>query len=266
MVVIGEDAEGGGAEAKGGEGAAEGLGLADAAEGGDGGIRGNVRLFGAISGEKDGASGVIFSDFLDNSRVLSALFRTGDDDGASAGEGGEGFAEAPRGEDAAAERIDGVDEDDIERAGDFPVLEAVVEEEDVRLEFAPPGQKAAGGDAVCADGDGGAAVAEEELGLVAGEFDGEGFAGEGGDGLTGGAAVAAGEDGGAEAAGGELAGEPPDEGSLSGAAHGEVADADDWAIEPLRADEGAVESHAGEPQAGEGVERGRAGEPEVVEG
>lgn len=93
-MVVGEGAEAGGVDAQGGEGAAEGLGLADAAEGGNGGAGGNAGLIGDKPGKKDGAFLVVFSDFLNNSLIIPVLFRAGDDGGAGAGEGGEGLAEA----------------------------------------------------------------------------------------------------------------------------------------------------------------------------
>lgn len=146
------------------------------------------------------------------------------------------------------------------------MLEAVVEQVDAGAEGAQFGEEAAGGDAVCADGEGGATVAEQELGFFAGEFHRERFAGQGGDRLAGGAAVAAGKDGGADAARGEFAAEPTDQRRLARAARGEVADADDGAAEGARARarEDAVEGHTGEPQARKGLKTCRARQAEIV--
>lgn len=118
---------------------------------------------------------------------------------------------------------------------DFPVLKAVVQDEDIRVKAASFGEDADGGDAVGADGERGAAVAEQKLGLVAGDLDGKVLAREGGGGPAHGPAIAAGQHGGADAPGSELAAQPAHERRLAGTAHGEIANADHGAAEGARA-------------------------------
>jgi len=145
VVVIGEGAEDGGADAEGGEGAAEGFGLADAAE--SAGLRGrrNRRQFSRKPSVKYRAILIIFSDFFEKSLIFSSFFSAGDDDGRGAGQGAEGLAEAALGKEAAAEGIDGIDQDNIEAARGGPVLEAVVEDEEIRSEAELGSEGEAGG-------------------------------------------------------------------------------------------------------------------------
>jgi hypothetical protein len=249
-VVVGEGFEEFEPETGGGEGDAEGFGLAESAE------RPNAALGergqdAAHASKGDGGVGIAAADFGDEAGVAAAGACAGEDDEVGAGEGGEGFAKEAEGEDAAAEGVEGVDEDDVEFAAHPPVLEAIVEEDDIGSAAGGDGGKpvdATGGDSDC-----GEASAVDELGLFAGGCDGSLVAGEEGQWLFVLPFVAPQENGGEEAAGGGLTAEPDDERGFAGTAHGEVADGDDG-------DGGEVEA-----EAVEGTVRGDGELPEFRE-
>src|SRR5579864_1996864 len=106
------------------------------------------------------------------------------------------------------------------------MLKAVVEDQDIGAEALL--EEAAGFEAVCADADGCDSGAQENLRLIASMRDLDARAGFEDEMLFERvAAVAAGEDAGLVAGAAHLFGEVEDQGRLTGAAHGEVADAND---------------------------------------
>jgi hypothetical protein len=230
-VVVGEPVGGGEVAGECAELLFEGVGVADAGEGGEflvgevGEVGEGVGFVRRSAEGRVGGGGVV-----DGSLLVVAVDRGGDffelvgcgevgageEDGVGSFEAREGLAEEASGEYAAVtEGVGGVDEDEVEVAGEPAVLEAVVEDEGGDFlvsaeEFLSAGVAVGLGD------DGGVVVLGDEL------PEHLSFVG----GLAGLGHVAAHEDGGVMAGAAEAVVEPEDDGGFSGAAGGDVADAD----------------------------------------
>jgi len=176
----------------------------------------------------------------------------GDHDDVGAGEAFDRFAEPAGGEELVDEGVaGGVDEDDVEVAVEFAVLEAVVEEDGVGGAAFDEATGGVGAEGVGFDGDAGEGGFVFEL--FVGFFAGLGFVAPHGD--AGGAAELA-----------EEVGEIGDHGGFAGAADGEVADADDGCVDALDV-AAAVEAFVagadgGGVEGGEEVAGGRGEGPE----
>lgn len=248
-VVVGEAVGAGGLAAGVCEHGEEVFRAGESAEG-DGALReGGGEFEGAADGE-GGGCGVLRDDSGEGGGFVFA-----DEEDVGAAERGEGFAQIAGGEELIGDVLPG-EEDEVERAGELAVLEAVVEE-------------------VCLRGQGGfgelaglvAECADEDLQAFAGHF--EGFVAEALRGAVGvdffdgaGApAVAAGEDVEGDSFAFEESGEHEDHGSLAGTAGGEAADADDGALQASGAKGSAIVEGVfdGNARAVEGNERQQRG-------
>jgi hypothetical protein len=267
-------------EAFGGGDAADGTGFAAIEE--EEGL-GVIRVVDILEDDWAVAAGDDFCGAVTGDDVIVAVlaFAFGEEDVAGAAEIARGFAESAAWEEVViAEGGVAVDEDDVETAAEAEVLETVVEEERVAVEFADG--PAAGFDAVFVDDDGDAgeiagehpwfvagvsgvagdvrAIADDERWRFAGgaeEASGETVAEGRFD-----AFVAAAEDSDLAAFLLEAAGEHFDDWGFAGAADGEVADADDGGSEVVIGfDAVSEERDAALDEAFE--EMGEAGEEEA---
>src|SRR5205814_8357461 len=138
------------------------------------------------------------------------------DEGGGAIEAGGRLAEEAAGVDVVmAEGIGGVDEDEIDVAGEAAVLEAIIEQKNIGLRLVFEDKQPAG-DAIGLGVDGDVLLVEQfaEEGLFIAH-------------AACAAVIAAHEDGGVEAVLFEFSRQPADEGRFAGAAGGDVTDGDD---------------------------------------
>lgn len=151
----------------------EGLRRAEGAEGPDALKR--LRKFGAGESHPfarhgaaavNGRGWVVTPDEIFDASGVLPRFDPSNEDRLGAGNVCEWLPKAAEGEDAAAERVERVDEDDVEIAVKARVLEAVIEEEEVRMELRF--EVTADGIAIGGDPQVGVAGANEDLSFVAG--------------------------------------------------------------------------------------------------
>ena len=180
---------------------------------------------------------ILANGSFDCGRALGA----GDDQNAGASQSRAGLTQAASGQEVAStERIGGVDEDDVNVAGEAAVLETVIEDE---IFHAASGQFGTAGETVRTDakGDSIAETRSQKLDFVAGVIGvriAEGISCVRRGGL---AAIAASQDADALPFGEQTLGNPENHRRFAGAAHGEVPDADDEGMElSLREKAGAV--------------------------
>ena len=249
-VVIGEAEAGGGGEAGGGEALVERLRAGEGAEG--------EWAFWVPFGKGEGAADEVDGGFcvVCDVRAESFGFFFAEEDGVSATQGAERFAEVTGGDEVIVE-VFGGEEEEVEVAVEAAVLEAVVENVDGGGVFGFG--EAACGFAIGGDVDGEAGVGCRRLGEE------EGFVAEAGGGAggvdafdaVGGAAVAPGKDGGGETVLVEEGGEGLDDGGFAGASGGEAADAEDGAGEAFRGgSEGILDGLAGGVEGDEWEQEG----------